>query len=558
MISELFIEQSVVFHNPLPLSKPSATALEKVEQNSDNSTSLVFGSTFPKGGLDDFVSTFTKLSDPLAPPFQKVEVFGSTKSPPTSLEFGSTFPKGGKGGLISLKAVSSPLTALEQDFIFQIDCSGSMSDICSDGRTKMQHILHTLKNMILYFKENPSLKVNVTIHAFDDTIYKIIDRTLVDEKNYNKIITNIDKIVPRNCTNIEKALQDTNECISQLSKQHPHTIKTHIFMTDGQVTAGNIKHTYLRELVDNSIANVFIGFGLDHDATLLNVISEPEKSSYYFIDKLENAGLVYGEILHGIVYKFLENVEISITDGLVYDYNTNTWNSTLKVGDIASESSKFYHITGSHSSVVQVTGRKTETGEEIQILVPVQEELADLTKYLYRQRTQELLFRINSFNKNDENNTEEYEENFQKLKTEMQELFDELKKYMADNNLTDDTLLKNLCDDIYICRRTFGTIYGNMYCTSRGNSQGQQRAYATTYLPDNQRNDTIRRQHAIYRSTNRINAQQYDYEDDEDIEEMHHDLSDSIETPYRTQTMSQVMRCVSTKENNEEYTIVEF
>jgi hypothetical protein len=85
-------------------------------------------------------------------------------------EFDSTFLKGGRFGLLSLKAISCPLTEVEQDFMFQIDCSGSMSDICSDDRSKMQHILHTLKNMILYFKENPSLNVYVTIHAFDDNI----------------------------------------------------------------------------------------------------------------------------------------------------------------------------------------------------------------------------------------------------------------------------------------------------------------------------------------------------------------------------------------------------
>jgi hypothetical protein len=142
----------------------------------------------------------------------------------------------------------------------------------------------------------------------------------------------------------------------------------------------------------------------------------------------------------------------------------------------------------------------------------------------------------------------------------MQEFFDELKKYMTDNNLKDDTLLKNLCDDIYICRRTFGTQFANMFCTARGNSQNHQRAYATTHLPESDNTHNLfRRQPPIYRSTNRINRQQY--EDDEDLE---HDVSDSTDTPYRTQTMTQVMRSVSKRviledeneENDEEETQV--
>jgi Mg-chelatase subunit ChlD len=524
MISELFIEKSVVFHQP---------SAEKVEQNND-------------AALDQKDDEFG--STQLLEKVDQNSKFGSTQlleKVDQNSRFGSTFPKGGKGGKggISLKAISSPLTESEQDFIFQIDCSGSMSDICSDGRTKMQHILHTLKNMILYFKENPSLKVNVTIHAFDDNIFKIVDRTIVDESSFNTILTDIDKIVPRNCTNIEKALQDTKEYIAKLSEQYPTTTKTHIFMTDGQVTAGNGNHADLLKLVDNTNTNVFIGFGLDHDATLLNVISGAEKSSYYFIDKLENAGLVYGEILHGIVYKFLENVEISITNGLIYNYNTNTWNPTLRIGNVASESSKFYHITGNTSSIVQVTGKRSDTGEEIQTIIPIQEETADLTKYLYRQRTQELLFRVNFHNKNNENDSEEYIETFKNLKAEMQEFFDELKKYMSDNNLTDDVLLKNLCDDIYICHSTFGTSYGHMYCTARGNSQGQQRAYATTHLPNQHE-----RRNTIYRS-NRIYQDKDEYEDEEDLQ---HEVSDSIDTPYCSQTMTQVMRSVSARGNSED------
>ena len=516
IVSDLFIEQSVVFHSPL---------LEKVEQNIDKlsdtlelTSATPLGSTFPKGVLE---------------------------------KFGSTFPKGGFG-LLSLKAVSCPLTTLEQDFVFQIDCSGSMSDICSDGRTKMQHILHTLKNMILYFKENSSLKVNVTIHAFDDIIYKIVERTSVDEITYDSIIAKVDTITPRSCTNIEKALQDTKEYMSKLLEQYPTTKKTHIFMTDGQATAGNSKHTCLSELVDNTNTNIFIGFGLDHDAALLNAVSEGKKSSYYFIDKLENAGLVYGEILHGIVYKFLENVEISITDGIIYDYNTNTWNSTLMVSDVASESSKFYHVIGNTTSVVQVTGKRADNGIDIISFIPIQEEPTDLTKYIYRQRTQQILFKINKHNreKNDSENYDLIREQRKKLKAEMQEFFDELKKYISDNNLTDDVLLKNLCDDIYICHRTFGTTHGDMYCTARGNSQGQQRAYTATHLPESY--NAIKRQNALFRSSNRISNDE-DEENFDEYDVLQHHVSDSTDTPYRTQTLTQVMRSVSAGANNNEY-----
>jgi hypothetical protein len=456
-----------------------------------------------------------------------------------------------KFGLLTLKAISSPLTNLEQDFIFQIDCSGSMSDMCEDGRTKMQHIIHTLKNMILYFKENPTLKVYITIHAFDDTIFNIISRTLVDNTTYDEIITAINKIVPCGCTNIENALNDTRNYIEKINAEYPHTIKTHIFMTDGQATAGSQNHNKLQELVDQNYTNIFIGFGLDHDAKLLNTISKGIKNNYYFIDKLENSGLVYGEILHGIVYKFLENVVISINHGVIYDYKTNTWNTTLNTGDISSESNKYYHIISNSYCNIEITGKRMDNNNNFIIYVPIKEELVNLTKYIYRQRTQQILYKINDYNNTEkyddiiiedlENATIKYENNFNKIKNEIQKFFEELKNYIINNNLRDDILLKNLCDDIYICHRTLGTQFGNMFSIARGNSQGQHRAYNATYVPNS---------HKIHRSTNRTPYYDYiNYNDNEDDEhdemELQHELSDSTHTPYRTQTMTQVMRSVS-------------
>jgi len=462
-----------------------------------------------------------------------------------ALSSAETFQKMEDFGLLSLKAITTPLTTLEQDFMFQVDCSGSMYDICADGRIKMNHIIHTLKNMILYFKENPSLKVYVTIHAFDDNIYNILNRILVDETTYDKIIAAINTIEPRCFTNIEKALEDSKKYMSQLVEQYPSTTKTHIFMTDGQATAGNKTREILCNLVDNRIYNIFIGFGLDHDAILLNDISEGKNSSYYFIDKLENAGLVYGEILHGIVYKFLENVEILVTDGLIYDYKTNTWNNSLRVGEIVSESNKFYQLVSNKKCTVQITGKKIDDGSDISFIISSQEDYSDLTKYIYRQRTQQILFKINDYNRKSKDHSElnEYKVNkieHKKLKTEMHLFFEELKKYMNDHNLTDDILMKNLCDDIYICHRTFGTKFGYMFCNSRESSQGNQRAYTATQIPE-----IYTRQNALCRSNT------FGYFDIEN-EDLKHDISDSIDTPYYTQSMTNVMRSVSCKNNGHE------
>jgi len=499
---------------------------------------------------------------------QQIIMFHSNENTGSS----TPFPKDGKFGLLTLQAIASNLTEKQLELLFQIDCSGSMCDICSDGRTKMQHILHTLKNMIMFLKENPSLKVNITIHAFDNKIFKIVERTKVNDETCAKILEAIETIFPRDSTNIENALNDVSEYF--ICTDLPDDCENiSIFMTDGQATAGKNSHSELCKYVNNRITNVFIGFGIDHDAKLLKKFSREEESSYYFIDKLENAGLVYGEILHGFIYKFLEKVEIKVINGLIYDYKTNTWVTSLYIGNIVSESSKFYQLTSSTPSecVVTVSGYKVSDNSNFTTTVPIQEEQVDLTKYIYRQRTQELLFKINEFNNKDYNsyNPADYklkQTDKKILNTKMREFFNELKKYMTENYLQEDILLKNLCDDIYICDRTIGTKFGYMFCASRECSQGQQRAYTATHVPEEEDNWMrpppigLQRQNAIF--INSIDEYVDEYVDNNDLmfmppPQLHHHTSGSTQTPYHTQTMTNIMRSCSAGTNTEDFEIEE-
>jgi len=452
-----------------------------------------------------------------------------------------------KFGLLTLKTNPCSLTEKKLDLIFQVDSSGSMSDVCTDNRTKMQHILHTLKNMILFFKKNPSLNVHITIHAFDDKIYNIVDRTIVDITTYENIIHLIDTIEPRGATNLEKALQNIKNYTNQLKKEHPDTTIHHIFMTDGRTTVGSDSFELLKECVDDSYTNVFIGFGIDHDAALLNTIGSGNNSANYFIDQLENAGFVYGEILHGFVYNLFNNIVLTVNNGLIYDFKTNTWNDKLKVTNIVGETIKYYHIVSNNpeNCSIEMFGNKSEDNSNIYLNIKSESEESDLTKYIYRQRTQQILYEINDYLKTknfklnsfktikipfDEEDTEvknyinkkEYKNN---LKMRLHDLFTELKQYMEVNDLKEDIFLKNLCDDIYICYRTLGTKFAEMFCSSRMTSQGNQYAYTATQIPEQESNNM----------------------DFKNILPpiLEHSVSNSLSTPYRTPTKLEVMRSVS-------------
>ena len=495
-----------------------------------------------------------------------------------------------KFGILKLTAISAPMSQDINEIIFMVDRSGSMSDVCSDGRDKMQHILHTLKNMIIYFKDNRSARVYVNIFAFDDIIEEIVERTDINEENIDLVISKINRIAPRNSTDIEKALISIKSTIDKIQLENPTHNICNIFMTDGEATAGSHDISYLSGLVDRNITNAFIGFGIEHDAVLLKSVSNGDNSSYYFIDKLENAGLVYGEILHGVLYKVLTNVSIEASNCLVYDYKNNVWCNSLKVVDIISESNKVYHVISSNpddcSILLKAQAKENDSIMYYGFSISNENLSSDLSKYVFRQRTLQLLYKIKKFieKKNNsrrdlsvfrgfENNTVNRDspsimEEQNMLKTELKNFMDEMKKYMTDNNLNDDGFMKNLCDDIYISYRTFDTKFGAMYNAARQSSQGAQRCYTVSHTPD-ESNEPFRggccAQPKLTRQTNApftVNlwgststSSQFDNLNNDDLTEdghgvtfddMNHTVSNFEDSPYLTPCATQVMRELST------------
>ena len=402
-------------------------------------------------------------------------------------------------GILNLKAISADHNNLSHDFVFMVDRSASMEDRCGDGTTKMQHICHILKNMVSYFKEHPTIRAHITICTFDDVCDTILERVVITDTNFSKIITTIDEILPRGSTNIEAAIQHINQCCSTIRAEFPTHNICSVFMTDGQVTTGNPEVEVISGLIDRTIDNTFIGVGLEHDGTLLSTLGSGQNCNYYFIDKLENSGFVYGEIIHGVIYKMLANVKLTIEFGLLYDFKNNKWVSSIDIGNVVGESDKVYHVSthAPDACWVSVSGNKLD-GSALEPLVAVRKEgWATLDKYIYRQRTLQHLYNINDFVKRQYNNndhnlfgildrpaTEQPIIDEQKqIRDALHAFIDEMKTYMTANNLIHDSFMKNLCDDIYICYRTFTTKYASMYVAARQSSQGAQRCYTVNHTP---------------------------------------------------------------------------
>jgi hypothetical protein len=195
----------------------------------------------------------------------------------------------------------------------------------------------------------------------------------------------------------------------------PHRI-VHIFLTDGNPTIGDCSESSLTSLVDDTFSNVFIAFGLDHNAILMNKFGNVGKNTTnYLVSELEFIGFVYGEIVHNHLFKVLDNTVLEIEEGLIYDWISNEWKTNLNISALSSESKKFYYVksTDPYETRIKISGRPIDrfAGEYFEEYVDKLPDLietsstivdVDLTKHILRLCTQRLLYEARSYANSEE------------------------------------------------------------------------------------------------------------------------------------------------------------
>ena len=283
-------------------------------------------------------------------------------------------------GTLKIKIADLPMTKEPQFILFTNDCSGSMDDICSDGRTKMEHSNHTICNIIKMIAMYEETEIWIQVNAFDDQLYEIIPPTRVSPSNILELIQKVNQIVPRNATNLELALKSTststfgksgaksyanisNNIISEhedLSEAfgsyfvttffkggkgcNEVRAKTHILTTDGNTTKGCKDNKKLASYVNTDFNNIFIGLGTDHSAETLLSLASNKNSQYYFIDSIENGGIAFAEIIHTILYKCVTDIQIKTIHSELYDFEKGEWTTFLRMDSWPSDVERTYHI----------------------------------------------------------------------------------------------------------------------------------------------------------------------------------------------------------------------
>ena len=439
---------------------------------------------------------------------------------------------------ITSQTITKPLLTHLKLYL-NIDISGSMSDHCKDGNTKIEHIKTIIKNLLRELYKFKDQTISIIINGFESTIHKILDiDNLLDQDIEANIIPKIDCLVPLNSTNIELALKTVTEAIVIDTDKTNDTKVVHILLTDGNATEGISNPHILKTFMPKSCKNIILGIGTDYDASALKIISSNKSSIFKHINEAETAGLCVGELIHALLYETLKDVTITISNGEIYDYLSGQWSSTLQVDSIASEQTKTYHIRSENvkdKDKEKVNIRLDWTTNKIAFHHEVSEyTVSDLTKYKYRQDVLELLhiasenskkmeetdfnnFNNNSNNSNnsnifnDDNSQDELDEldklNFgiheekykiyyetkQKKHTESKKEQNNIKQqmkkqmikimfYMDENQLQSDVFYIMLCRDLKVAIDSLGKRNAELFITSRMTSQGRQETY--TYEPE--------------------------------------------------------------------------
>jgi len=416
---------------------------------------------------------------------------------------------------------------------FTIDTSDSMNE--SD---KIKHLIHTIKNIFEFILQQ-NAEIYVHVDLFNTEYQNIIPITRISAENISELTNILTNIVPNNGTDMELALIESRLFLSNYKKNHPTHKIAHFFLTDGESNEGNCSVPYLSNLVSTKYSNIFIGYGLDHNAQLLKQCASKKYGNYLFINQYENTGSAYGEILYSILYPGFKDVEITMKNAKIYNPTQNTWTDKYTEYFITSEADKKYHIQileeVSHEEVsatifgIVECQNKTEREKlDTVYILPdlinndytIDTNQTDIVKYMYRQRTQELLYEsIRIF---------EIESNPQillmNMKKKLKTFFKNIRDYMKRNDLLEDDFMKILCDDIYISYKTIGTKYGEMYSISRHTSQSNQQSYRV-YSQETDLYDDI-----IPQYSHQIRRNITDF--DNDTLDTHTQPYDDVETEY--------------------------
>jgi uncharacterized protein YegL len=482
---------------------------------------------------------------------------------PENFEYPVVFPGDDQYyfGTLDISTAAADPIPYTWDVKFSIDNSGSMSDQCRDGRTKLQHIKHTLGNIIRLFASYKSMTFNVCIHTFNDQTEQIIDFTTISDSNLEEILAKISTIYDTGSTNLLKPITETTEQMKARSSIYPNNKQLHFLLTDGIDSCDNNSNTIVGA-VHSDYETVVFGFGIDHDSHTLIRIGDKPNCNYGFIAEIEKAGIIYGEYIHNILYRVCTDISIELQSAEIYSWKTNTWENVLRLDSLASELTKTYYVR-TKADPREITGvlngrlctlseiNSIDTLDHIEVLpdllAPSGELIKiDLLDHMFRYKTLELLYEANSMDL--QNSTggfwrprivSRFNETITDIRKKLLTLYTNMRAYIKARYPSGSSFMESLLDDIYVSRLSFEKTNTRIFSLTRHRTQGNQNVYTPTSI-DNFIDGTT--QVAKYDT---IDNDGRPVANDMEYQFSHHTISQYSNEAYTSPTLQNVIRSTS-------------
>ena len=412
-------------------------------------------------------------------------------------------------GVLSLEMSDIKTTDVPILFHIMLDVSGSMSDIVSHNRTKMQLLKHTIVNMIHYFAENTE-NVYICVKGFDNNIHNYIEPILVSKSNIDILLDKISKIRPMQSTDIGLALETLQNDMSNEINEDKYNVG--ILLTDGHPTSGIMDINDLVNIVLQNKTYHFIALGNEHNGDLMNALGHyHSETRNWFINEIEHTGNVYGEIIFNETNRLSKNNIIHVENGTIYDYRKGCFDNQLNIGTLSREEKKEFHILANNKDTcnIFIEGIQIELNENYKKIANKTEcnigENSEtnnifITKHYLRLCVQLLLYNVRS----DLEKIKTIDNCFTcfqlpihqpKLKGNNKHISHakNLKKiileFTKENKLENDLFLTGLINDLHVLLNTSGHVDQYKHIASREDTQGRQCSYNTASQMEDDPND---------------------------------------------------------------------
>lgn len=268
--------------------------------------------------------------------------------------------------LDSSKNMQPSVSSQKIAIIITIDASVLMTDYSIDNRRKIEQAIYTLKGMMTYLAEHEATcggrrEVCVAILSSQPDMSGVCPRTIwsgfpgddgarscpISYENLPDIITKIDEEIKVDAMqDMAATMKEATRILDEYGRQNPEARLYHIQLIDGEYPAAAAAAAeYISpDVSKGSEMRIHITFGKYLDLTHHQKLLEYHRRH---TDKIENAKLVYSEILYNILYHLYDKLEINLGENTgveIYNSRTNEWGSRLLVTNVPYNCDRIFHL----------------------------------------------------------------------------------------------------------------------------------------------------------------------------------------------------------------------